>query len=176
MNSLLTDTKLAIELEEKGYDYYSKTAAKTSNPLAASTLDSLAARELVHLERVKEFYLNLTGKKTFEKDWLKKVEVPPTKAELLTPILKKLKENLIKKFEREEDITEAYKIAEELERDSFTLYDKISKENPDETTIKFYSSLAQEEREHYDILDETLEYLNDPGEWYRLKERWIVEG
>ncbi len=49
MNDLIADTKIAIELEKKGYDFYTKTAAKTSNPLAASTLNGLAEREMVHL-------------------------------------------------------------------------------------------------------------------------------
>lgn len=176
MYDILTDTKLAIELEKKGYNFYTQTAAKTANPLAVSTLSSLAERELLHLEKVKEFYQNLTGEKKLKSDWLKGVEVPPTKAQLLKPILNKLKESLGKKFETQADVIEAYKVAEELERDSYNLYQRISKESSDETTKKFYSALAKEENEHYAILDETLQYLNNPGEWFKEKERWIVEG
>ena len=102
--------------------------------------------------------------------------MPPKKEELLQPILQKLKNSLSQEFKTQQDINEAYKIAEGLERDSYTLYDKISKENEDETTKKFYAALAQEEREHYDILEETLQYLNHPGDWFKKEERWIVEG
>jgi len=56
------------------------------------------------------------------------------------------------------------------------LYEKIANESTDSMIKQFYLSLAAEEKDHYAILDETLEYLNNPGEWYRLKERWIVEG
>ena len=94
MTDLKTDTKLAIELEEKGHDFYSSTARKVNNPLAKSTLESLADRELVHLEKVKEFYRNLTGEQKLPEGWLKNVEVPPSKAELLKPILDKLKTGL----------------------------------------------------------------------------------
>ena len=176
MNDLIADTKLAIELEQKGFDFYTQTAAKTENPLARSTLSSLADREIEHLNKVKEFYQNLTGEKQLPSDWLKGVETPPKKEELLGLILKKLADSLNKEFKTKKDINEAYKIAERLERDSYNLYDKISKENKDETTKKFYAALAQEEREHYAILEETLQYLNHPGDWFKKEERWIVEG
>ena len=176
MKDLIADTKLAIELEKKGYDFYMKTAAKTSNPLAKSTLTSLADRETEHLNKIIEFYKNLTGEQKLASDWLKGVEVPPKKEELLKPILQKLKQSLDKKIETEKDINDAYRVAEGLEKDSYNLYDKVSKENEDEVTKKFYAALAQEEREHYAILEETLEYLNNPGDWFKKEERWIIEG
>jgi rubrerythrin len=176
MNDLVADTKLAIELEKKGYDFYTETVKKTSNPLAASTLKSLAVREMEHLSRIKEFYQDLAGEKKLKSDWLKGVEVPPRKEELLKPILLKLKAALNKKFETDKEINDAYMIAEGLERDSFNLYNKISKESDNKTAKKFYAALAQEEREHFDILEETLQYLNNPGDWFKKEERWIVEG
>lgn len=176
MSDLLADTKLAIELEEKGYDFYHQAAAKTTNPLAASTLSSLAERERDHMIKITQFYTNLTGEKTLDPNWLMTVNVPPSKEELLQPILKKLKVELNRKFETENDINEIYKVAEDLERDSFNLYEKIAKETTDETAKKFYTALAQEEREHYAILEDTLLYLNNPGDWFKKEERWIVEG
>ena len=176
MIDLIEDTKLAIELEKKGYDFYTRTAAKTQNPLAVSTLNSLAERELIHLEKVKEFYKSLTGEEKLAGDWLKGVEIPPRKEELLVPILNKLKQSLDKKFESEQDINEAYKIAEGLEKDTYDLYDKISKETKDEIAKKFYAALALEEKDHFAILEETLEYLNNPGNWFKKEERWLVEG
>ena len=176
MYDLLPDVKLSIELEEKGHDFYVQTAAKTKNPLAVATLTSLADREKEHIKRITEFYTSLTGGSKLEANWLMVVQTPPDKKALLAPILKKLKDNLNKKFETEADINQAYKVAEGLETDSFVLYDKIARETTDPTAQKFYSALAIEEREHYDILEDTLRYLNDPGDWYREQERWIVEG
>lgn len=156
MKDLIADVKLSIELEKKGYDFYTKTAKKTNNPLAVSTLSSLAERELLHLEKIKEFYLNLTGEKKLASDWLKDVEVSPTKAALLKTIIEKLQKSLESKFETQKEINEAYLIAEGLERDSFTLYDKIAAESTDQTANIFYAALAREEKEHFDILDSTL--------------------
>jgi len=176
MNDMLADTKLAIELEKKGFDFYTQTAARTSNPLAASTLTGLAEREILHLNKIREFYQNLTGEKKLKDDWLKGVEVPPRKEDLLRPILQKLKDILSKPFETQKDIEEAYRIAEGFEQDSYNLYDRISKESKDQIAQKFYAALAQEERDHFAILEETLQYLNNPGDWFKKEERWIVEG
>lgn len=175
-NNLIADTKLAIELEKKGYDFYATTAKRSNNPLAVSTLNGLAERELLHIERITQFYQDLTGEKSLPADWLKNVEVPPTKLELIKPILHKLEISLNQKFESEKSIEEAYAVAKGLERDSYSLYDRIAAESTDETTRKFFSSLAKEEKEHFAILEETLQYLDNPGEWYRKAERWIVEG
>ncbi|HVN68019.1 MAG TPA: ferritin family protein [Candidatus Sulfotelmatobacter sp.] len=176
MADIKVDVKLSIELEEKGYAFYAATAAKTKNPLAAATLSSLAEREMEHIKRINEFYRSLTGEKPLISNWLATVEVPPSKAALIKPIVAKLKESLERKFVTPADLTEAYLIAEGLEKDSFTLYDRIAKENDEPVTKKFYAALAAEEREHYAILDETLQYLNTPGDWFKLQERWIVEG
>lgn len=176
MTDLLADTKLAIELEQKGYNFYLEASTKTKNPLAASTLSSLADREKDHIARVTELYQSLIGEKPLPSNWLLETEVPPDKNDLLKPILQKLKSSLEKKFETQEEINQIYKVAEGLERDSFNLYEKISKESTDNTAKKFYSALALEEREHFDILEDTLLYLNNPVEWYRRQEKWIVEG
>ena len=91
METLIEDVKLSIELEEKGHNFYTETAKKTNNPLAIATLKSLAERELIHIERIKEFYKNLTGEKKLASDWLKGVEVAPTKKALLPHYIRTLK-------------------------------------------------------------------------------------
>ncbi len=176
MDDLIADVKLAIDLEKKGFEFYSQTAAKTNNPLAAAVLASLADREMVHLERIKRFYQELTGTKELKSDWLKGVLVSPTKQELLRPIVDKLKDHLEQKFASNADTNEAYKVAEGLEKDSYDLYLKLANEYPDPVTKQFYAALAKEEQQHFEILDETLQYLNRPGDWFREKERWLVEG
>ena len=176
MKTLIEEIKRAITLEEKGYEFYAKTAAKTNNPLVGSTFSSLADREMVHIKRIKELYQELSGEKKLASDWLKGVEVAPSKKELLKPILNKLKKDLNKKFKTADDITNAYGIGQALEQGSFMLYEKIAKESNDEKIKKFYTALAQEEKEHYDILTESLQYLNNPAEWFKQQEHWILEG
>jgi len=176
MGTLLADTKFAMELEERGYAFYSEAAQKTKNPLAISTLRSLAEREREHELKIGELYRKLEKEQPPEPHWLKNYQVPLAKKELLRPILEQLKASLNQEFKNEEDLDKIYETAKELERKSFELYEKIAAENKEEIIKQFYSSLAKEEREHYDILEETQQYLNHPADWFRKEERWIVEG
>lgn len=175
MNDILADAKLAIEMEKKGYEFYTKSAEKSKNELLKSTLNSLAEREIIHIKKIKELYQSLSGEKP-KGDWLRDIFVPPQKAELLKTILNKLKDNLDKQAETNVDEKEIYETAKGLEKDGFGFYNKIAKENPDEDVKKFFAGLAEEENEHFAILDETVKYLENPGDWFKDKERWILEG
>lgn len=176
MDQFMKDAKLALDMEKEGYKFYCETAQKTNNPLAKATFEGLAKREQEHAKRIKELSQEISGEKKLPGNWLKEVEVAPDKKALLKPILQKLKSALNQKFETTEEINKAYEIAKGLEKDGYNLYDKIAREAEDEKGQKLFLALAQEEREHFSILDETLQYLNTPGDWFKDKERWIVEG
>lgn len=176
MKDIKAEVALAIELEKKGYNHYAGAAAKTGNPLAKATLKSLADREFLHLHRIEELYKSLTGSRQLGNDWLKDFEIAPSKKKLLSPILQNLKAHLEETKGEVANLTSTYQIAEGFEKESFDLYDRIAKDSKEELTRKFFTALAAEEREHFTILEETLQYLNNPGEWYRQQERWIVEG
>ncbi len=176
MDQLMKDTKLALDMEKEGYKFYCETAKKTNNPLAKSTMESLAQRELEHAKYIAELFQELSGEKKLPANWAEKVEVAPDKKALLKPILQKLKSALNRKFETTDQINKAYEIAEGLEKDGYHLYEKIARESQDEKAQKLFLALAQEEREHFAILDETMKYLNTPGDWFKDQERWIIEG
>ncbi len=175
MNDILADAKLAVEMEKKGYEFYTKSAKKSSNELLKSTLNSLAEREIIHINKIRALYQSLSGEKP-KGDWLKDVFVPPQKAELLKTILNKLKDNLDKQIEIKTDESEIYETAKGLEKDGFDFYNKISKDNPDKNVKEFFANLAEEENEHFAILDETVKYLQNPGDWFKDQEHWILEG
>lgn len=176
MANILSDLKLAVELEKKGYDFYAQSAAKTKVPLLSATFDGLASRELVHIKAIKKIAEKLNVEKEPKGDWLRGIFVPVQKKDLLKPIIEKLKENIEKKVETGKDITEIYETAKGFEKDSVALYERLSSEALELDLRNFFAALAIEENEHFVILDETLQYLNNPGEWFKEQERWIVEG
>ena len=88
----------------------------------------------------------------------------------------KLSQQLKEKTRGEADLKNAYEVALELEKASYELYRKLAGQTPDSQAKQFFEFLMGEENTHYELLSETLEYLDRPGDWYREKERWIVEG
>ncbi|MBI5699391.1 ferritin family protein [Candidatus Saganbacteria bacterium] len=170
MENISAAIKLALQMEHKGYDLYMKAAQSTLNRLGRATLEAIAKKELDHIKAIEGFSkgINLT-QATADID-------PKDQSYYLREIMDKLAGNLEKQVKPDSDLERAYKVALDLEKASFELYKKLNAESSDPQAKKFFEFLMGEENTHFEILSDTLEYLNDPGEWYRLQERWIVEG
>ena len=64
----------------------------------------------------------------------------------------------------------------ELERESYIFYKNLSQEAAMPTVKSFFQFMMEQENTHFELFQETLEYLDRPGDWFREQERWIVEG
>jgi rubrerythrin len=159
----------AVEMERSGYDLYIKAAQKTSNKLGRSTLEAIAAKELDHIKAIEEFAAHNIGKA------IESIK-PKNKKEYIKPIMDKLSKSLDENVSKDSDLEKAYKVAMELEKKTYDFYQKLSKGSKEPQAKKFFEFLMGEENTHYELLSETLEYLNSPKDWYREKERWLVEG
>ncbi|MFA4905225.1 MAG: ferritin family protein [Candidatus Margulisiibacteriota bacterium] len=170
MENISTAIRLALQMEHKGYDLYIKAAQTTLNRLGRATLEAIAKKELDHIKAIEEFSKGMDLKQAA-------ADIKPQDQSLyLREIMDKLAGNLEKQVKPDSDLERVYKVALDLEKASFELYKKLNAESSDPQAKKFFEFLMGEENTHYEILSDTLEYLNDPGEWYRLQERWIVEG
>lgn len=170
MENISAAIKLALEMEHKGYDLYIKAASHTTNRLGRATLEAIAKKELDHIKAIEEFSKGMNlNQATADIN-------PKDQSYYLREIMDKLAGKLEKQVKPDSDLERAYKVAMDLEKASFELYKKLNAESSDPQAKKFFEFLMGEENTHYEILSDTLEYLNDPGEWYRLQERWIVEG
>lgn len=169
MDNLTRALETALSMEKTGYDLYMKAAGKTQNKLGKSTLEAIAAKELDHIKAIEAFA---------EKHIDNAIESinPKSKEEYIRPIMEKLGKELEAKAKPDSDLEKAYQVALGLEKDSYNLYKKLSKGTRDPQTKNFFEFLMGEENIHYELLSETLEYLNKPGNWFREQEKWIVEG
>ncbi len=169
MEQLSQALKTALEMEKKGYDLYTKAAKKTSNLLGRSTLEAIAKKELDHMKAIEEFACkNIKGA-------ISAIN-PLSKKDYVKPIMAKLAKTLDKEITSDADLEKAYKAALELETNSYNFYKGLRDGSSDAKVKQFFEFLMGEENTHYELLEETLEYLNKPGNWYREQERWIVEG
>ena len=170
---LLESTKLALEMEKKGYDLYTKHARETDQPVMSSIFLGIAERELKHIERIETLY-NEASKENINYKLIEDLTLPIDRKELLSGILAKLQEHLKEKPSHK--ISDSYKPALALEKDSYEYYKKLAAEADDSIVKKFFEVLSKEENEHYSILLESQHYLDKPDEWFHKQERWIVEG
>ena len=173
MENLTSAVKLAIELEKKGYDLYTKTARESDHPVISSTFLGLAQRELEHIKRIEVLYAEIS-KETINYQKIQEISVPVDKQTILNLIMDNLKGRLSVKPKTA--VSPVYEIALQLEKDSYNYYKKLSGELKDPPLAQFFEILAAEENEHYSIIQESKLYLEHPGDWFNAHERWIVEG
>jgi rubrerythrin len=169
MSDLDSAIKLALEMEHKGYELYMKAAMGTVNKLGRATLEAIADKELDHIRAIEEFSKKQLGAA------LEAIH-PKDQSYYLRTIMDKLAGRLTEEVKPDSDLERAYQVAQDLEKASYNLYKKLNAEAPDPQAKKFFEFLMGEENTHYEVLAETLEYLNHPGDWFREQERWIVEG
>ncbi len=175
MSDILDALKMAVEMEKKGFDIYMKAASKTNNDLGRSTLEAIAAKELDHIKAIEEFSEKI-GAKAMSLDKAISLINVKNKKDYILPIMEKLRSALDAKIKADSDLEKAYEVAMKLEKDSYNLYKKLAGESGEPQAKKFFEFLMGEEKTHYELLEETLQYLNNPGDWFAEQERWIVEG
>jgi rubrerythrin len=174
MNNTLEAMKIALDMEKNGYKAYMDAAHKTSNKLGRSTLEAIAAQELEHIKVIEGYCqrpevdpeaANLIGqiKQRDKKDYVR-------------AIIEKIGQQLNEKSNSETGLSDAYKIAMDLERESYLFYKNLAQEAAVPTVKAFFKFLMDQENVHFELFQETLEYLDRPGDWFREQERWIVEG
>ena len=67
-------------------------------------------------------------------------------------------------------------MALELERQGYIFYRDCAARAADSTTASLYKALQHEENEHIDFLQNTIDYLEDTGNWLLWEERGLLDG
>lgn len=154
----------ALDFEKKGYDIYSQTAKKSSNPIVRNTFSYLAEQELHHIEEIKEYLEK-------EKIELKGDKVEDTK-KFFTMTVKEFKDMT----EVSDDDKKAHEVAMELEQNAFNFYSEQYGKTDNEELKKFFSFLMDQENTHYELVQKAFEYIKDPAAFYSEEEGWLLEG
>lgn len=156
--------EFAMKMEKDGESYYRELAAKTADTGLKDIFTMLADAEVVH---------HGIFKKMKEKENVKVAH---------TRILSQVK-NIFEKIRGEEratDITitetESYKKAQEIEKKSREFYLKEADKIRDPGQKESFLKIAGEEKKHYLILEEIIDFVSRPQtwlenpEWYHLEE------
>ncbi len=156
--------RAAIQLEHDGRKLYLDVAAKTSSAMARRMFESLADDELRHIERIQQLS---PGDKTAE-------EVNKELYRRLSHIFADMPEEVRRTAEVAESDAEALRLAIDMEVKSREAYLKWAEESDTERMRTLCERLAEEERFHRELLENTREYLARSIDWF-LQDRGVVE-
>lgn len=161
--------KTAMEKEKAAEDFYAEKSQSIDDPAVKLIFSDLAKDEHAHFELVSDLADQAEAGSENE-------------ASLPDPIDAKLRvQNSLKKFKREDlpdlgnntTVKEALTFALEIERISFNRYSQAEKDAEDSEIAAVYRYLASEENKHYIIIDNTLDFIDDPDRWLYEEENLI---
>ena len=154
----------AMKMELDGKAYYEKLAAETTVGGLKSIFTSLAADEQKHYATIQAI----------------KTGTNPKMAD--STVLEKAK-NLFEELMADKNIAgslnkslDGYQHARKIEADSVKLYEDMAKKEDNPETVQLLLRIANEEKKHYNILDNLYDFVLAPqnflawGEFSNLKE------
>ena len=158
--------ELAIQTERDGIDFYRNAAEKTADNMARKMFMSLVSDE--------ERHLAVLQKISCEEDVCidDLGNVMPKKR--LKTIFSEAGADPAADSSKESDA--ALTVAMEMEKKGYEQYIQAAKDADDPELKRIYGRLAEEEEEHWEILSETLSYLQDTGNWYMGDEHSFPQG
>ncbi|MDO8491938.1 MAG: ferritin family protein [Dehalococcoidia bacterium] len=159
----------AIRMEVEGRRFYLESAQKGSHPLAQKLFQALAKEEDVHRKTAEELFLALKA----QASWPDTAVHVSTGADLKTVFTEAIQSGGPKASASE---TDAFKVAMDMEQKSFDFYKDCEAKATFPKEEQFYQALMREERGHFFVLFDSLEYLQDPQGWFVKKEHHGLDG
>lgn len=159
--------KLALEIEEEGYQYYSEQAKKVQNPLSKTLLQTLAQQELQHKDMIEKLHQGTLPESNLSEDF-----VEETVRNVFTSFSEQEREGWT------EDNLDVYEHAMDLEKSAFELYQDLAQKADSESERKFFEALMKQEEKHLESLINVHYYLSSPENWLHGNEadqwNWMV--
>lgn len=155
----------AVKMETDAMKFYHEAAQKTEHPFAKRMFQGFVRDEDRHLKMLKDILSGMD---------IKIVSLHP-KAEIRT-VFSELKEQMMERISASTGEIEAVQVALDVETKGYEFYKKAAAEATDAQEKALFSALADEEQEHYSILQNTNSFLKDTGDWFMWQEQGILEG
>jgi rubrerythrin len=156
----------ARKLELDGIAFYTKAAELCHVPSGRRMFESFAGDEKRHLKVIC--------------DVAKGLGVDMSKQPLPRDEIRTLFTTLAVQVGEEAQATadehEAIRVAMGMETESYKLYKGQAETASDESARKLFERLSHEENQHYEMLENTLEYLTDNQKWFLWKEWALIVG
>ena len=170
MENLSKMIRTAIKMEEEGIDFYQEAAEKTSHPFGKKMFLSFVEDEKRHLTVLRSI---LAGFKFSDFDRFFEEKTPKEK---IKTVFREVKNEIRERIAANPDELEALKIGMDMESKSVEFYQGALEKTQDSHQKAFFRRLIEEEKEHYELLQNTHSYLEDSGNWFLWEEKGLLDG
>lgn len=157
----LTVLQQALDLEQRGTEFYTQAAEQTVDATGKKMFLSLAEDEVLH-QKVIQRQIDSLGQGG---GWVLPEDIPEVDADLSTPLFPAGEIELEKAIRPDASDMDALLFALKIENDSFALYADQAKEATDPDAKRLYEFLVDAERTHFNLLMNNYESLNSRAGW-----------
>jgi rubrerythrin len=158
--------QLARKMETDGIKFYTQAAQISGNRQGKRLFECLVADERRHLQVVEQIARGAGVD----------VSKMPMPRESIKTVFSEAAVTVGEETEVSADAKKAIEIAMGMETESYKLYKRSAEAVGDKTQKAIFERLAQEENQHYEILENTLQYLTDNKKWFLWNEAALLTG
>jgi rubrerythrin len=170
-DAVLSPLRQGMINEIRGRKFYREAAKRAGDPMGRKMYESLGKDEEAHLEILQREYQALThGERWLAVDEARNSTLPAPQLNLFPDDAEDL-------LPPDADDLKALELAMGMEKYGYDLYKAAADGASDMTAKSMYEFLVQEESRHYELLQNTYQYLKDKGIWYfQDEEKPFFEG
>jgi rubrerythrin len=158
--------KTAIQMEIDGKEFYLKAAEASTNDLGRQLFRSLAAEEDIHRVKFEEIFRAIGAKKAWPG-----LKLTPHGRELKT-----LFTGAARNVKAAKNELDAIRTAMEMENKTRDFYQERAGKASFDAEKQFYLALVGQESTHHALLLDYFEYLQNPAQYFTMKERHSLDG
>jgi len=162
---------IAIRMEKKGMAFYRDAGEKALTPLARTMFLSLVEDEKLHVKVFQEM-ADAAGVTPATVEEMDKDGAVKRIGGMFREAAKQVKEN----SGSDDDQIEAIDIAKGMEEKAYKFYSEMAGETDDPAEKDILKKIAEQENEHFRILDDTRLLLTNPAEWHIKEEKPLIDG
>jgi rubrerythrin len=161
----------AIVIEKEGQSLYRNLANQTQNPQGRQMFEFLARDEQSHIDKLDAQINALRGGSCIDPLTWEKEDRPRDRGSFFA----RAKEDILSKMKGDFTNLDAVKVALDMENKGYAFYEKAAGEAVDSMVKGVFLYLMGQEKEHRELLSNTLIYLGAPLEWFGKEERHIFD-
>ncbi|HOK55294.1 MAG TPA: ferritin family protein [Armatimonadota bacterium] len=162
----------AIANEIEGHKILQRGKKTVDSPLARATFEFLANEELKHIELIKDFSQVIAGIKKWDPESLQETTLSDA-GNGIRGIFEQFAHQYEEVSIADDERLQIYQVAMDMERRGYDFYTKAADKVQDERAKKLLQFLASEEIRHFQIIQDTHSFLQQPDAILAMEERWM---
>jgi rubrerythrin len=156
----------ALQLEKDGRAFYLEAAGRATSDVVKKVLESLAEDELRHIAWIEKSYPEARSAEAANREFYQR----------LSGLFADVAEEEKDRAAASDDDLKALDYALDIEYKASAAYNAWEDDAVDGEVKDLCHVLAGVERFHAQLIQNTIEYLKSPGDWFMQEERWFFEG